>query len=84
MPQLRVAAVSRMCQKSANVAAMHAAGLACPGEGSEAATTRIYGEQFYGIQHNHVVEGTVVERPLEPKTEVAPVAPVAPVAEPRG
>lgn len=83
MPQLRVAAVARMCQKSANISAMHAAGLACPGEGSDAASTRIHGEQVYGIHVDTVNEGTVVEKPLEPKVE-APVAPVAPVAEPRG
>lgn len=78
MPQLRIAAVARMCQKSANIAAMHAAGLKCPGEGSEAAKTRIRGEQFYGIHTGVVFEGTVVE-----KEEVLPAAPVA-VAEPRG
>ena len=76
MPQLRVAAVARMCQKSANIAAMHAAGLACPGEGSEAAETRIRGSQFYGIHTGSINEGTVVEKPMEPT--------VVPVAAPRG
>jgi hypothetical protein len=79
MPQLYVAAVARTCQKSANVAAMHAAGLACPGEGTDAATTRIHGSQFYGINVNHVVEGTA---PAQDKPVGAPAP--APVAEPRG
>ena len=73
MPQLRLAAVARMCQKSANIAAMHAAGLKCPGEGSEAAKTRIHGEQVYGIHFDTVVEGEAVEKEQ-----------VLPVAEPRG
>lgn len=81
MPQLRVAAVARMCQKSANISAMHAAGLTCPGEGSEAATTRIHGEQFYGIHVDDVVEGTVVAKPLEAP---APVAEPVAVPAPRG
>lgn len=77
MPQLRLAAVARMCQKSANIAAMHAAGLACPGEGTEAAKTRIHGEQIYGIHFDTVREGTAPE--AAPATGAAPV-----VAEPRG
>lgn len=74
MPQLRIAAVARMCQKSANIAAMHAAGLACPGEGTAAATTRIHGEQFFGIHNDRVVEGSA--------PQATPAA--VPVAEPRG
>lgn len=77
MPQLRVASVARMCQKSANIAAMHAAGLQCPGEGSAAATTRVHGERFYGIHFDRVVEGSAVKRVSAP-------APLPPVAEPRG
>jgi len=83
MPQLRVASVARMCQKSANIAAMHAAGLACPGEGTPAMdNTRIRGSQFYGIHTGHVDEGSAPK--AAPVGAVVDKALTAPVAKPRG
>jgi hypothetical protein len=75
MPALRVAALSRMCQKPDNKVAMHAAGLKCPGEGvTTAADTVVRGEQVIGIHIDTLQDGPVATTP-------EPVAPAAPVVE---
>ncbi len=93
MPALRVAALSRMCQKPDNMQALHAAGLSCPGEGITTAADRTsIGVSFWSWRVGYLSEyatgpvavvpapEAVVEAPAPAPEEPVVVAPV----EPRG
>lgn len=92
MPALRVAALSRMCQKPDNMQALHAAGLSCPGEGVTTAADRTsIGVSFWSWRVGYLSEyetGPVAAVPApEPTVEApvpAPEALPAPAVEPRG